>query len=132
MTAFGSYSLALRSDVPLASGDDPALPIVAAPGAAGPPEAAGFQVLSLTPNPFNPSTEIAFAVPRRDELSLEIHDAGGKLVRRVPLGPLGPGRHAIRWDGRDDGGLNVGSGVYFVRLRGAETITRAVKAVLVR
>lgn len=128
----GGYSLALRSDVPLASGDDPALPLVAAPDAGAPPEAAGFQVLSLAPNPFNPSTEIAFDVARRDELCLEIHDAGGKLVRRVPLGPLGPGRHAVRWDGRDDEGLNAGSGVYFVRLRGAETVTRAVKAVLVR
>ncbi|MBK6900025.1 MAG: hypothetical protein IPH09_12405 [bacterium] len=126
VAAFGSYSLALRSD------DANAVVGVPDPPPGTTPGAVGFQVLSLAPNPFNPSTEITFEIVRPGDLSLEIHDAGGKLVRTERLGALDPGRHAMRWDGRDDDGLNVGSGVYFVRLRGAVAVSRAVKAVLVR
>jgi hypothetical protein len=132
VAAFGSYSLALRSDGPFAPTDAPAAPLASEPGSGGVPGAVGLQVLSLAPNPFNPSTEITFEIRRPDVLSLEIHDAGGKLVRTERLGALGTGRHAFRWDGRDDDGLNVGSGVYFVRLRGAAAASPAVKAVLVR
>ena len=56
----------------------------------------------------------------------------GRRVANVPLGPVGPGRHSARWDGRDTLGIGVASGVYFVRLRGDRGESHTVKAVVIR
>ncbi len=77
------------------------------------------------PNPFNPATEIRWYLPERGLVSLGIYDAGGTLVRSLHEGPLEKGSHAAIWDGRNDRGERVSSGVYFCRLRaGRETLTR--------
>ena len=89
-------------------------------------------ILSLAPNPFNPSTEVSFETLESGLVTMEIYDVSGGRVRTVPLGYVEPGQHHARWDGRDARGHNVSSGVYFVRLLGAEGESRAVKAVLVR
>ncbi len=62
------------------------------------------------PNPFNPTTRIAFAVAEAGAVVLRIYDAAGRPVR------LAPGRYNEAWDGHDDHGRRVGSGVYFCRL----------------
>jgi hypothetical protein len=73
------------------------------------------------PNPFNPSTMLRFDVPATAGASvpttLDVFDLKGRLVRRLHVGPLAPGPHSLEWDGRDDGGNGVGSGVYFAVLR---------------
>jgi flagellar hook assembly protein FlgD len=48
-------------------------------------------------------------------VGLSVYDASGRLQRRFPLVELPAGRHAIHWDGRDDSGRPVASGVYFLR-----------------
>jgi hypothetical protein len=71
------------------------------------------------PNPFNPRTEIVFAIPEAGQVSLRVYDAAGRLVRTLldAVLPAGPG--AVSWDGRDQAGRAVASGVYLCRLRTA-------------
>ncbi len=70
-----------------------------------------------SPNPFNPSTEIAFALPAPSAVSLEIYDVSGRSVARLIAGAeLSAGWHQVDWQGRDDAGRPSPSGVYFYRL----------------
>ncbi len=57
---------------------------------------------------------------------------GGRRVRIQPLGVLGVGEHQARWNGRDDAGKDVSSGVYFARVSGAGAASAMEKIVLVR
>lgn len=71
------------------------------------------------PNPFNPGTTIAFTIPgqsseRRNAL-LSIYDVRGVLVKTLVNGPVAGGRHEAIWDGRNNRGISVSSGVYFAR-----------------
>ncbi len=83
------------------------------------------------PNPFNPSTKIAFTLVRPGEVNLTVHDLTGRPVRRLLAGWTDAGDHAIVWDGRNENGEPVASGVYFYRM---ETHGRleAKKMVLLR
>ena len=77
-----------------------------------------LQVLGNVPNPFNPSTTISFMVPvgARDAYTVNVYDLRGQLVRHLERGAPTPGRHEVLWDGRDDRGGAVGSGVYLYRV----------------
>lgn len=69
------------------------------------------------PNPFNPSAKLRFVIPEGTRtVRLTIHDVSGRLVRTLESGSMAPGPHARAWDGRDDGGCAVASGIYFARL----------------
>lgn len=93
--------------------------------------ASGLRLYPNSPNPFRSSTEIAYALAARERVSLRIYDASGRAVRTVADGPMPAGRHSAVWDGRDEFGNRVASGVYFVKLdAGARTETR--RAVLIR
>ncbi len=78
----------------------------------------GLGQVSVTahPNPFNPSTTIAFDLPRAMDVSLDIYDLQGRLVRRLlDESPHISGSHKQVWDGRNSGGQTTASGVYFYR-----------------
>lgn len=80
-----------------------------------------------SPNPFNPSTTIAFSIPTAARVSLVIYNAIGQEVRRLIDGPLSAGAHRIRWDGRDARGREAAGGVYVYSLvseRGESTSGR--------
>ncbi len=84
------------------------------------------------PNPFNPQTTIRFSLPFREEVSLVIFDVKGRLVRRL-IAPerRDAGLYNEVWNGTDDAGQRVGSGVYFYRLQvGADVF--GDKAVLLK
>ena len=69
------------------------------------------------PNPFNPSTRIAYDVPAPGgKVELAVYSVTGALVRRVVSEAAEPGRHSVVWDGTDELGRQVSSGVYFYRL----------------
>ncbi|MBD3221605.1 hypothetical protein GF314_10220 [bacterium] len=69
-----------------------------------------------TPNPFNPSTTLAFRIEESGRVRLGVFDVRGRLVRSLVDGQLPVGDHAIAWHGRNDAGELVSSGTYFVRL----------------
>jgi len=69
-----------------------------------------------TPNPFNPATTLRFALPHNGRVSLTIFDISGRLVRTLVDGRFDAGRHSAVWDGTDDAGRSVASGVYLYRL----------------
>lgn len=69
------------------------------------------------PNPFNPETSIKFSLPEAGNAKLEIFNQKGQLVRSLISGqPLPAGENSIVWNGRDEKGDPVGSGIYFSRL----------------
>ncbi len=69
------------------------------------------------PNPFNPSTEIRFELPTAGEVRLSVFDVTGRAIRELVSEPLEPGVHAYTWDGRNDGGQPMASGLYFAVLK---------------
>jgi len=75
-----------------------------------------------TPNPFNPSTSIAFSIPERGHVRLEVFDVRGARVTVLADGVFGPGAHRIQWDGRARDGARLASGVFFYRLTSAGTV----------
>jgi hypothetical protein len=83
------------------------------------------------PNPFNPSTSIEFSLPARERVSLKVFDVSGRLVRTLVDGHLPDGAHRFTWNGRNERGASVASGVYFYVLR-SESIRLSRKAVLLR
>ncbi len=92
------------------------------------------RVLSILnyPNPFNPITDISFEVPDREGMvQLDIYDARGRLVRSLVHENLAAGPHHIRWDGLDNNGHAMSSGVYAARLQVGHQI-RVLKMSLVR
>jgi hypothetical protein len=75
--------------------------------------------LSAYPNPFNPKTELAFNLPHASEMTLRIYDIRGAEVLELYSGRLQSGHHVISWDGRDNAGRQLVSGLYFAQLSGA-------------
>jgi Ca-activated chloride channel family protein len=70
------------------------------------------------PNPFNPATTIRFELERAGVVTLSVYDVTGRRVRTlVQAAPLAATAHEITWDGRDDAGASVASGVYVAALR---------------
>ncbi|MBM4130732.1 hypothetical protein FJ250_06855 [bacterium] len=69
------------------------------------------------PNPFNPSTTIAFSLVRDGRVELKVFDARGALVRTLVDGQVPAGEQRVAWDGRDQSGRQVAAGVYLYRLR---------------
>jgi hypothetical protein len=86
----------------------------------GPPAVANLD-LRTWPNPFNPRSTIDFRLPGAAAVHLAVHDAAGRRVRTLAAGVvLDEGAHVLTWDGRDDNGRDVPSGVYFYRLLAAD------------
>jgi hypothetical protein len=84
-------------------------------------------VLTNYPNPFNPATTIKYVISSAQTISLAIYDVRGRLVRTIESGARSSGPHTSLWNGRDDAGQAVASGVYYVRLAGEnEMLTRKI------
>ncbi len=81
------------------------------------------------PNPFNLATTMAFDLPQRAKVQIAVFDVAGQKVRTIDLGWRGTGRHRVVWDGLDDSGLAVASGLYFclIRVQGAMTHYSAMR-----
>jgi hypothetical protein len=67
------------------------------------------------PNPFHGQLAIHLSLPAADQGSLAVYDIVGRRVRALRDGRVEAGAHTIRWDGKDDGGRKIPSGIYFVR-----------------
>jgi hypothetical protein len=72
------------------------------------------------PNPFNPTTTIRYSLAKKSDVSLEIYNTLGQRIRTLFSGERTTGEYEVVWDGTNDNGGHVASGVYFYRLRTAE------------
>jgi len=80
------------------------------------------------PNPFNPSTTISFELPQAAQVEVDILNTMGQRVRSLVNGYFGAGEHQVTWDGRDDAGQKVSSGVYFYMLK-AGSVVKTMKMI---
>ena len=83
------------------------------------------------PNPFNPVTEIQFDVPTESYVTLTIYNIMGQEVRRLSNGTLEAGFHSVRWDGMNESGEMISTGVYFYRLS-SPSFTSTKKMLMVK
>ncbi len=84
-----------------------------------------FSVASNHPNPFNPITTIRFTAPTRGEVSVKVYNIRGELVRTLLNEVVDAGEHPIQWNGTDDQGQAVSSGIYLYSVVGFDqSITR--------
>jgi len=90
-----------------------------------------IQLLSNFPNPFNPSTTITYMIPGAGHVSLNIYNVMGQRVRALVDGYRDVGIYKVIWDGKNDKGYMVPTGVYFYQLR-MGNISRTRKMVLIR
>jgi len=74
------------------------------------------------PNPFNPTTEISFALPQASFVTLDIYNVLGQRVNSLVNGELPAGEHTVTWNGTNDAGGSVASGVYFYRLTAGDFV----------
>ncbi|HEX9973190.1 MAG TPA: FlgD immunoglobulin-like domain containing protein, partial [bacterium] len=72
------------------------------------------------PNPFNPTTRISYELPEATDVDVVIFDLQGNLVKRLFNGRQNAGRYEMEWDGRNNQGIRVVSGIYFYRLNTAK------------
>src|SRR5262249_14324215 len=103
----------------------PARPAPPAPPAASSPDRPAL--VAIQPNPFNPITTVEFELKRPTWTTLSIYNVAGQLVRVESLGGQPAGKHDWVWNGADQHGNPVSSGVYFIVLR-AGTVTDRKKA----
>jgi hypothetical protein len=89
------------------SGGDPAPPVL--------PES--FVLEQNYPNPFNPTTNIRFALPEAANVTLRVYNINGQLVRTLVSGSMDAAHHSIQWDGVNENGTQVASGIYIYRLQ---------------
>ncbi|MDI9525263.1 MAG: chitobiase/beta-hexosaminidase C-terminal domain-containing protein [Candidatus Cloacimonadota bacterium] len=83
------------------------------------------RLLGNYPNPFNPSTTISFTTAKAAPVQITIYNLKGQAVRTWNLETEAGGNHSVQWDGLDDNGLSLSSGVYFYRMfSGAYSSTR--------
>ncbi|MYA21356.1 MAG: T9SS type A sorting domain-containing protein [Gemmatimonadetes bacterium] len=90
-----------------------------------------FSLAQNAPNPFNSNTVIRFALPQPSQVELAIYNLLGQPVAVLVQGPSAAGTFSVRWDGRDQTGRAVTSGVYLYQLRAGE-YTEVRKLLLLR
>ena len=82
-----------------------------------------FALFQNYPNPFNPTTTIEFSIPESGFSTLVIYNMMGQKVRELVSGDMLAGVHSVLWDGKNDSGETVSSGVYISRLKSGKNVT---------
>jgi len=97
----------------------------------GPDQAVVTALKGNYPNPFNPVTNIAYSVKEDSDVTLEIYNVKGQLVRTLVNEHVTAGNHSVMWNGTDDAGRTVGSGVFFYRMHAGD-FTSTQKMILLK
>ncbi len=90
-----------------------------------------YRLLNNYPNPFNPTTTIAFQIPQSETVSLKIFNINGQLIRTLAEENFSAGQFEKVWDGKDNFGGEVASGVYIYRLT-AGKFDRSARMILLK
>jgi hypothetical protein len=88
-------------------------------------------LLGNFPNPFNPSTTIQFSLKEKSPVQLDIYNISGQKVRSLLNGTMPAGAHSIHWNGMDNSGKSVASGVYFFKMSSGK-FTSTKKMILMK
>lgn len=91
-----------------------------------------FSINKIYPNPFNQETTIEFVVPFSESTTLTIYNILGQPVRELINAQLAPAVYRAHWNGQNDSGITVPTGVYFVRLHAAGRFDSTQKILLIR
>ena len=101
------------------------------PGGADLP--AAFSLHANYPNPFNPSTTITYDLPQHTDVELSVYDVAGRLVRTLlHQQEQAAGTYALTWDGRNDAGQTVASGMYLYRISTSAGFNETRRMVLIK
>jgi len=92
---------------------------------------ASYRLLQNHPNPFRVATSIRYELPQAGQVVLQVYNLAGQEVLQLANRVQQPGRYAINWNGRDNAGQNVPSGVYICRLE-ADGVVQTQRMVVVR
>ncbi len=79
------------------------------------------------PNPFNPETYINFALPEKAMVVIEVYNLLGQKVRTLLVAEKEAGSHHIRWDGKDESGIEVSSGIYIYTIQAISEKTKTIQ-----
>lgn len=90
-----------------------------------------FDLSQNYPNPFNPVTHIQFSLANKAKVKLEVFNVLGQRVKTLVDSDMAPGKHEVIWDGRNDAGARVGSGLYFYRLKAGDYV-KSRKMILIK
>jgi len=82
----------------------------------------GVTLNSISPSPFNSATEISFTISNAQKIRIEIFDELGRNVRTLPDKEYSTGNHSIIWNGNDNSGKSLPSGIFLVRLTAGENV----------
>lgn len=114
---FGNYSSGQMFSVDMPTGvakNDESLP-------------ARFKLCQNYPNPFNPQTSISYQLPVFSKVTLKVYDVLGQEVRTLVSENMPVGYHSVVWDGRNELGRKVTSGIYFYRLKAGDNFSQVKK-----
>lgn len=88
-----------------------------------------FALNPITPNPSFGPARISYSIPKPTLVNLFVYDCTGRMVKTLVAGVKTPGRYSLVWQGTDDQGRKVGTGIYFVKMNAGEF--KAVKKMIV-
>jgi hypothetical protein len=97
----------------------------------GPQIPASFSLSNAYPNPFNPSTNIQFSIAKSENVKLEIFNILGQKIATLVNGEVNAGNYIATWNGRNDHGNQVASGIYFYRLE-SQSFNATKKMILMK
>ena len=90
-----------------------------------------FSLEQNYPNPFNPETTVKFQLPKQVHVFIGIYNVLGQEVRTLIDKKISAGYHSIKWDGKNNDGDRVTSGIYYYRIK-ADTFTSLKKMLLMK
>ena len=90
-----------------------------------------FRIDPPRPNPFNPGAKIGFAVKKNGHVKLDVINILGQKVRTLLDKPQPAGLHTVAWDGRDNNGNELSSGIYFFRME-VDGNSKTVKGTMIK